>query len=106
MLKRLTLNNTTKSKNGNNVKKKKNISNNNIGDTEYNKAKLKLIAFPNPAPTQFNLLIQSSDTKEVQVDVYDMVGRNIFHTIGSVTQKYNFGGDFLHGVYILMVKQG
>jgi hypothetical protein len=67
---------------------------------------LKLLAFPNPAPKEFNLLIQSSNSEEVQIDVFDVNGKNIYHTQGSVAQKYSFGGNFLPGVYILKVTQG
>ncbi len=73
---------------------------------ENNKVQLKLLAFPNPAPREFNLLIQSRNNEEAEIDVFDMNGRNIYHTKGSVTQKYSFGGNFLPGVYILKVTQG
>ncbi len=73
---------------------------------DNNKVQLKLLAFPNPAPREFNLLIQSSHNEEAEIDVYDMNGRNVYHTKGSVTQKYSFGENFLPGVYILKVTQG
>jgi hypothetical protein len=73
---------------------------------DNNKVQLKLLAFPNPSPGEFNLLIQSRNNEEAEIDVFDMNGRNVYHTKGSVTQKYSFGGNFLPGVYILKVMQG
>lgn len=75
--------------------------------TGSNQTQLKLLAFPNPAPTEFNLLIQQGYAdKETQIDVFDMSGRNVYHTTGDIYKKYTFGRDFLPGVYILRVTQG
>jgi len=78
-----------------------------IDSTGNNKTQLKLIAFPNPAPKEFNLLIQNGNPDtEVQIDVFDMTGRNIYHTTGDIYKKYTFGATFLPGVYLLKVTQG
>ena len=78
-----------------------------IDSADNNKTKLKLTAFPNPAPKEFNLLIRNGDSNAgVQIDVFDMSGRNVYHTTGDIYKKYTFGGTFLPGVYILKVTQG
>jgi len=78
-----------------------------IDSADNDKTQLKLTAFPNPAPKEFNLLIQNGDSNaEVQIDVFDMSGRNVYHTTGNIYKKYTFGATFLPGVYILRVTQG
>jgi hypothetical protein len=78
-----------------------------IDSADNDKTQLKLTAFPNPAPKEFNLLIQNGDSHaEVQIDVFDMSGRNVYHTTGNIYKKYTFGATFLPGVYILRVTQG
>jgi len=87
-----------------------NIATTNLSTPEVTadkKPDLKIVAFPNPTPREFNLLIQNGDiNEEVVIDVFDMSGRNVYHAIGDMDKKYNFGGNFLPGVYILKVAQG
>jgi hypothetical protein len=70
------------------------------------KTQFKVIAFPNPTPSEFNLLIQNSNNENAQIDVFDMSGKIVYHNVGSITEKYSFGKSFSPGTYILKVTQG
>jgi parallel beta-helix repeat protein len=82
------------------------IAGNSHSNRNQNLPQLKLVAFPNPSPTEFNLLIQSSSNEEVEVSLFDMNGRNVFHTRGQANQKYVFGRNLTSGIYALKVTQG
>ncbi|WP_018611212.1 metallophosphoesterase [Segetibacter koreensis] len=66
----------------------------------------KLKATPNPASTEFVLKIESPETSNVNILVTDIHGRKVHHGIGTVSQNYTFGRNFLSGVYIVHVSQG
>jgi hypothetical protein len=89
---------------GNNATSSMLSKTNNLNNTN-NKAHLKLNAFPNPAPEEFNLSIQSSNDSNVEIDVFDMSGKSVYHNVGSVTQEYSFGRNFPRSTYILKVTQ-
>ena len=42
-----------------------------------NSPELKLTAFPNPSPTEFNLLIQSNSNENVEINLFDINGKNM-----------------------------
>lgn len=78
----------------------------NTNKTSSNSVKLKLVTFPNPSPNEFNLLIQSNSDEKVEINLFDMNGKNILYTTGSSKQKYVFGRSLPSGSYILRVAQG
>ncbi len=83
------------------------VINSNIAyNKEHGTTQLQLLAFPNPSPTEFNLVIQSKSDEDVEINLFDMNGKSLFYTKGSVQQKYVFGRNLLSGMYILKVTQG
>jgi len=68
---------------------------------------LNAIAYPNPSSLFFTLKIQgiSLDTN-VNVNVYDVIGRMVYAKSGAVNDEYQFGEDFQVGVYLVKVQQG
>jgi len=71
-----------------------------------NGGSLKIIAFPNPSPTEFTLVIQGGSGEKVQVMVTDMSGKRVYQVKGNPARQYTFGREFASGMYILQVMQG
>jgi len=71
-----------------------------------NSTELKLTAFPNPSPLEFNLLIQSNSSEKVEINLFDVNGKNMLNATGNTKQKYTFGRNLPAGSYILKVTQG
>ena len=67
---------------------------------------LTIKAWPNPGTLQFFLDVESNVTSPVDIRVYDMYGRLVFSTSGSVNRRYEFGNRFVSGTYIAEVRQG
>ena len=61
---------------------------------------------PNPTQTEFTLTLRGNSDKQVELRVFDMYGRSVYHTTGSANQSYKFGERFTGGVYIVEILQG
>jgi len=67
-----------------------------------------VLAYPNPSSTNFNLSITSSSAKNVEVKVYDMIGKLINKMEGSPSKVagLQIGDRYPSGVYNVIVSQG
>lgn len=68
-----------------------------------------LMVYPNPFKNDFILDIQSSSNDDINVQVFDLLGKTIeFRTIkaSEVNDKISFGDNYSKGVYTLIVNQG
>jgi uncharacterized repeat protein (TIGR02543 family) len=70
--------------------------------------KFSVVAFPNPSSTNFNLSITSSSAKNVEVKVYDMIGKliNKMEVSPSKVAGLQIGDRYPSGVYNVTVSQG
>ena len=67
-----------------------------------------LNAFPNPFTTEFSINVTSNSQDQLQVVVYDMVGRQVEQRSASVAdlQTVKLGINYPAGVYNIVVSQG
>ena len=67
-----------------------------------------VVAYPNPSSTNFNLNITSSSAENVEVKVYDMIGKliNKMEVSPSKLAGLPFGDRYPSGVYNVIVSQG
>ena len=65
-------------------------------------------AYPNPFATSFNLAIESSSDDQVEVKVYDMIGRELEARKATVSEwsTQELGNGYPEGVYNVIVTQG
>ena len=65
-------------------------------------------AYPNPFETSFNLAIESSSDDEIEVTVYDMIGRQLEARKATVSElsTQELGNNYPSGVYNIIVSQG
>jgi len=64
-------------------------------------------AWPNPTEHYFTLNVQSDNLNDkVEIKVNDIMGRQVYITTGTTNRNYQFGGNFVTGVYIVEVRQG
>ena len=70
--------------------------------------KFSVVAFPNPSSTNFNLNITTSSAKNVEVKVYDMIGKliNKMEVSPSKVAGLQIGDRYPSGVYNVTVSQG
>lgn len=66
----------------------------------------KVLAYPNPSTEYFTLRLQGATQEPVQVNVFDVSGRQVFSKTGNYNDTYQFGGHFQAGVYLVRVQQG
>jgi hypothetical protein len=52
------------------------------------------------------LLIQSNSSEKVEINLFDVNGKNMLNATGNAKQKYTFGRNLPAGSYILKVTQG
>lgn len=84
------------------------INCNNLELLEFNNTN-EILAYPNPFKNDFILDIQSSSNDDINVQVFDLLGKTIeFRTIkaSEVNDKISFGDNYSKGVYTLIVNQG
>lgn len=62
--------------------------------------------WPNPAEQHFTLHVDGNNNETVNVNVFDVLGRQVYVTKGSANQNYQFGANFVSGAYIVEVRQG
>ncbi len=66
-------------------------------------------AYPNPSADYFMLKLQGLSyeaSQKVEVNVFDLLGRQVYSKQGSAQDAYEFGQQFQVGVYLVTVKQG
>lgn len=66
----------------------------------------KVIAYPNPADYQFTLVLEGGSNEKVEVLVYDMLARRVKRIEKSDGQPIVFGGEFVAGEYLAVIRQG
>jgi len=79
-----------------------------VAPAEPAAAQFNITTYPNPAPTHFNVKLESADLKEkITLRVYDMQGRVVETRTGlSAGQTLRLGSEYKQGVYILEMIQG
>jgi len=65
-----------------------------------------VIAYPNPAKYQFTLVVEGGSKEEVNVMVYDVLGRAVKHVESNDGQAIQFGEELPRGAYLTIVSQG
>ena len=68
-----------------------------------------VIAYPNPSADYFMLKLQGLSyeaSQKVEVNVFDLLGRQVYRKQGNKEDSYEFGQNFQVGVYLVTVKQG
>jgi len=61
------------------------------------------LVFPNPSVSAFMLSLKSSKKEDVEILVMDVVGHALYHTRGAATATYQFGGNFIKGMYFIQI---
>ena len=79
-----------------------------MNDSEIATSVFSVKAFPNPFATSFNLAIESSSDDQVEVKVYDMIGRLLEANKATVSElsTQEIGNNYPSGVYNIIVSQG
>jgi hypothetical protein len=69
---------------------------------------MKLLAFPNPANSSFQLNIINGTQDKVAIKIYDMMGRLLeLHTLNSIeVSNQKLGTNLPSGIYNVIVNQG
>jgi hypothetical protein len=65
-----------------------------------------VMAYPNPSTEYFTLRLQGATQDQVQVNVFDVNGRQVYTKIGNYNDNYQFGERFQAGIYLVNVQQG
>ncbi len=78
-----------------------------LGTTSISESLSKVIAYPNPYTKTFKLNIQTNNTANVVIKVYDMVGRLIESREVTLNELSNveIGNGYPSGIYNVLVKQ-
>ncbi|NNL33476.1 MAG: T9SS type A sorting domain-containing protein, partial [Flavobacteriaceae bacterium] len=67
----------------------------------------KVKAWPNPAETDFNLKVLSTNSEaRISISVYDMSNKLVFEDTFNFNDEYKFGEKLDSGVYIVKITQG
>jgi hypothetical protein len=61
---------------------------------------------PNPSNSIFNLKLEGNFLGAVEVQVWDIYGKVVYHIKSSADQTYKFGESLIAGVYILKILHG
>jgi hypothetical protein len=79
-----------------------------VENTVYGKSPFAVVAFPNPFSNNFNLDVTSSSSENVEVSVYDMIGRliNKLEVNSNAVSELQIGNNYPSGVYNVIVTQG
>jgi len=68
------------------------------------------VVFPNPSDGQFNVKFRSEETSDVEILLYDLLGRKIVQrNFKNAANRFNEVidiQDIVGGIYILSVKRG
>lgn len=78
-----------------------------LGNSDILESLTKVVAYPNPYRETFKLSIQTNTTADVDVKVYDMLGRLIEHYLTSFDKisQLEIGNCYPSGVYNVVVTQ-
>ena len=86
------------------------ISNPNLNtvDSSLYSNEIKLVAYPNPTNSNFQLNLINGTEEKVAIKIYDMMGRLLeFHTVNSIElNNQKLGNNFPSGIYNVVVNQG
>jgi hypothetical protein len=66
---------------------------------------LNVKVLPNPATTEFNLMVNNNSKEKIEIMVFDMYGKKVYQARGAGNERYRFGKEFAAGTYILWVNQ-
>ena len=76
-----------------------------LGENTAIAGNLEVTVYPNPSMTWFNLKISGS-AEEVQVRIFDMTGRMMQETKGTLQESLRIGDQLAKGTFIAEVRQG
>jgi len=63
--------------------------------------------YPNPTSTQFDLYVASDNINDkVEIKVHDIMGKQIQIMNGAANKTYQFGSNYINGIYFVEVRQG
>lgn len=85
------------------------ISNPNLSTVDFpiNSNEMKLVVYPNPTNSNFQLSLNNGNQEKVSIKIYDMMGRllesHIVNSINVSAQK--FGNNFPSGIYNVVISQ-
>ncbi|MDP3313100.1 HYR domain-containing protein [Lutibacter sp.] len=66
-----------------------------------------VMAYPNPSADYFTLKLQGKTNEEaIEVNVFDVLGRQVYSAKGRSNETYQFGARFQAGMYVVNVVQG
>src|SRR5579862_7901754 len=61
------------------------------------------VIFPNPSVAGFTLDLKSHNSEPVEIVVMDIMGHTVHHARGDATGHYQFGGNFIKGMYFVEI---
>jgi hypothetical protein len=68
---------------------------------------IELVAWPNPSDGDLNVILKSFNAiDKIDIHVFDINGRYIYHKSGKANQTYQFGASLQSGLYFINVVQG
>ena len=69
---------------------------------------MKLVAYPNPSSSNFQLNLINGTEEKVAIKIYDMMGRLLeLHTVNSIeVSNQKLGANLPSGIYNVVVNQG
>ncbi len=71
------------------------------------KTSIKVQAYPNPSASAFTLVLDGFNSMEkVSVTITDLMGKKVYQTEGIGKLQYQFGKNFISGMYNVQVVQG
>jgi len=75
-------------------------------DVDAINKQFKVLTWPNPATSNFNLKVESVSDKTIDVYISDILGRRISKLKTETNQSINYGDDLKPGMYIIEIRQG
>lgn len=67
---------------------------------------ISIMAAPNPTHGQYKIKIESANSSNVEIHVFNNLGRLIFTTKGKTNQVYEFGDNWATGIYSARISNG
>ena len=80
----------------------------NTVDSSFNTNEMKLVAYPNPTNSNFQLNLINGTEEKVAIKIYDMMGRLLesYNLNSTEVNNQKLGAGFPSGIYNVLVKQG
>jgi myo-inositol-hexaphosphate 3-phosphohydrolase len=77
-------------------------------DSSLNTNEMKLVAYPNPTNSNFQLNLINGTEEKVAIKIYDMMGRLLesYNLNSTEVNNQKLGTGFPSGIYNVLVKQG